>query len=329
MRSGNGRHRRPRQAPALFVAAGVTGAGIAIPLLGATGAQAADAGTWDRVAQCESGGEWSANAANGRYGGLQLTLQLWEEHGGTKYAERPDLASRSQQIAVADEVLFEEGAQVFEDCAETAGLTDTQGQPPNVDPGDESGDGSRDEAGGGGYPAPSDPSEPSEPPSSGPSDPPSSSEPSDPPSSEPSAPPSAGPSDRPSEPSGKPSEQPSGKPSEKPSDPPSSELPTDPSDAPVDPAQPAQPGGDRGWGDGEEADSGNGKHRGDPGDREHPSRGGDRDHGGKHRVQAGDSLSQIADQEHVPGGWTALYERNRDVVGDDPDLILPGQNLRY
>ncbi|MBO0517295.1 peptigoglycan-binding protein LysM, partial [Streptomyces beijiangensis] len=45
MRSGNGRHRRPRQAPALVVAAGVTGSAIAIPLLAATGAHAADAGT--------------------------------------------------------------------------------------------------------------------------------------------------------------------------------------------------------------------------------------------------------------------------------------------
>ena len=63
MLTGNGRHRRPRQAPALLVAAGVTGSAIAIPLLGATGASAADGNTWDQVAKCEtnsvapSGGE--------------------------------------------------------------------------------------------------------------------------------------------------------------------------------------------------------------------------------------------------------------------------------
>lgn len=328
MRSGNGRHRRPRQAPALFVAAGVTGAGIAIPLLGATGAQAADASTWDRVAQCESGGEWTANAANGRYGGLQLTLQVWEEHGGTEYAERPDLASRSEQIAVAEEILFEEGLDAFPNCAEAAGLTEAGAQPGGQDGGQT--EGNERERGGGGYPAPqpSEPSQPSESPSSGPSDGPTDG-PSDEPSGEPSKP-------------SKPSEEPSGSPSEpsgKPSAPPSSELPTDPSDGPVDPSdpsqpagQPAQPGGDKGWGDGE--DAGKGKHRGQPGDREspqgeHPSRGGDRDHGGKHRVRAGDSLSQIAAEQHVPGGWSALYERNRDVVGDDPDLILPGQSLRF
>lgn len=326
MRSGNGRHRRPRQAPALFVAAGVTGAGIAIPLLGATSAQAADASTWDRVAQCESGGEWSANAADGRYGGLQLTLQLWEEHGGTDYAERPDLASRGEQIAVAQEILFEEGVAAFPNCAEAGGLIDDTAPPPKTDPGGKPGEG--------GYPAPADPSEPSGPPSSGPSDGPSDS-PSDGPSDKPSKP--AKPSDpsKPSEkPSGKPSERPSENPSENPSGPPSSELPTDPSDEPVDPSdpsQPAEPGGDEGWGDGE--DTGQGKHRGQPDDREspqseHPSRGEDRDHGGKHRVRAGDSLSQIAADQNVRGGWNALYERNRDLVGADPDLILPGQELR-
>ncbi|NEB65776.1 transglycosylase, partial [Streptomyces fulvissimus] len=54
MLSGNGRHRRPRQAPAFVVAAGVTGSAIAIPLLGAGTASAADTATWDRLAECES-----------------------------------------------------------------------------------------------------------------------------------------------------------------------------------------------------------------------------------------------------------------------------------
>ncbi|WP_143665945.1 transglycosylase family protein, partial [Streptomyces griseus] len=69
MGSANGRHRRPRQAPAIVVAAGVTGSAIAIPLLGASGAHAAEASTWDRVAECESGGMWSADLGNGYYGG--------------------------------------------------------------------------------------------------------------------------------------------------------------------------------------------------------------------------------------------------------------------
>lgn len=109
MRSGNGRHRRPRQAPAIFVTAGVTGAGIALPLLGASGAHAADTATWDRVAQCESGGVWSAASGNGYYGGLQLTQEMWDNYGGSAYASRPDYASRSQQIAVAQSILDDRG----------------------------------------------------------------------------------------------------------------------------------------------------------------------------------------------------------------------------
>jgi len=44
-------------------------------------------------------------------------------------------------------------------------------------------------------------------------------------------------------------------------------------------------------------------------------------------VKAGDSLSAIAEGQSVNGGWEALYERNRPVVGADPNLILPGQQL--
>src|SRR5690606_8207079 len=98
MLSGNGRTRRPRQAPALLVAAGVTGSAIAIPLLGASGASAADGETWDRVAEGESGGSWSQNTGNGYYGGLQLTQDDWENYGGLEYARSADQASRNQQI---------------------------------------------------------------------------------------------------------------------------------------------------------------------------------------------------------------------------------------
>lgn len=134
LRSGNGQHRRPRQAPAFVVTAGATGAGIALPLLTATGAHAATTSTWDRVAQCESGGLWSADNGDGFYGGLQLTLSTWQRYGGTAYAERPDLASRQEQIAVAEKVLEAEGTAAWEDCAVNTGLE--QGGPaPAVDPG--------------------------------------------------------------------------------------------------------------------------------------------------------------------------------------------------
>lgn len=134
MRSGNGRHRRPRQAPAIVVAAGVTGAGIAMPLFGAVSAQAADSQTWDRVAECESGGMWSANGGNGFYGGLQITLDMWKQYGGQQYAPRPDLASRSQQIAIAQAILGDRGPDAWPSCALGAGLADL-GDAPEGSPG--------------------------------------------------------------------------------------------------------------------------------------------------------------------------------------------------
>jgi uncharacterized protein YabE (DUF348 family) len=58
-------------------------------------------GAWDRIAQCESGGNWHDNTGNGYYGGLQFSLGTWRANGGTG---RPDQASREQQIAVANRV---------------------------------------------------------------------------------------------------------------------------------------------------------------------------------------------------------------------------------
>jgi len=60
-----------------------------------------DGSVWDRIAQCESGGNWHANTGNGYYGGLQFNLGTWQAYGGTS---RPDLVSREQQIAVAERV---------------------------------------------------------------------------------------------------------------------------------------------------------------------------------------------------------------------------------
>jgi uncharacterized protein YabE (DUF348 family) len=58
-------------------------------------------GVWDRIAQCESGGNWQANTGNGYYGGLQFSLGTWRAYGGPS---RPDLVSREQQIAIAEKV---------------------------------------------------------------------------------------------------------------------------------------------------------------------------------------------------------------------------------
>ena len=61
---------------------------------------------WDRIAACESGGNWAANTGNGYYGGLQFTLGTWAAYGGTG---RPDQQSRAAQIAVAQRVAAAEG----------------------------------------------------------------------------------------------------------------------------------------------------------------------------------------------------------------------------
>ncbi|WP_030877525.1 transglycosylase family protein [Streptomyces sp. NRRL S-1868] len=330
MRSGNGRHRRPRQAPALFVAAGVTGAGIAIPLLGATGAQAADAGTWDRVAECESGGVWSANESNGYYGGLQLTLEMWEQYGGTAYAERPDLASRSQQIAVGEKVLAEKGPEAFPRCAASAGLTDSA-EDPGVDPGALPGPTEDDPT-----PSPSDGTDGTDDTGSGSG---GTGNIADPSPTSPSDDSSRTPSDDASGPS-TPDEDHGSHPSD-PTPTPDDSGNSDGSDGSGNSGEPGHGSGTgsshdgRGDGDGGTGHGrgeGSGKHRGSPDEREdagHPSRDDGREGLGKHRVRSGDSLSEIAERQHLHGGWPSLYERNKDVIGDDPDLILPGQELRY
>ena len=62
--------------------------------------------TWDKIAQCESGGNWSINTGNGYHGGLQFDPDTWREHGGKG---RPENASKDEQIAVAERVLKSQG----------------------------------------------------------------------------------------------------------------------------------------------------------------------------------------------------------------------------
>ncbi|EST35483.1 transglycosylase family protein, partial [Streptomyces roseochromogenus] len=120
-----GRHRRYQpnriNRASLTVTAG--GAGLAIPLVAAGTADAADASTWNKVAACESSGDWSINTDNGYYGGLQFTQSTWEAYGGTRYAPRADLATRDQQIAVAEKVLDGQGPGAWPVCSVRAGLT--------------------------------------------------------------------------------------------------------------------------------------------------------------------------------------------------------------
>lgn len=77
---------------------------------------------WDRLAACESGGNWSINTGNGYYGGLQFVQSTWEGYGGLAYAPRADLATREQQIAVATKVQAGQGWGAWPVCSIKAGL---------------------------------------------------------------------------------------------------------------------------------------------------------------------------------------------------------------
>jgi cell wall-associated NlpC family hydrolase len=98
---------------AALVALAVTGTG-GIPLVSA-GPALADS-VWDKVAACESSGNWSINTGNGFYGGLQFTQSTWEAYGGLKYAVRADLATKAEQIAVAEKVLTGQGPGAWPNC---------------------------------------------------------------------------------------------------------------------------------------------------------------------------------------------------------------------
>jgi hypothetical protein len=104
--------------------AALAGAALLAPLglLAAAGnAVAADGGVWDRIAQCESGGNWHINTGNGYYGGLQFSAGTWRAYGGSTYASTADQATKSQQIAVATKVQRAQGWGAWPTCSARAG----------------------------------------------------------------------------------------------------------------------------------------------------------------------------------------------------------------
>jgi uncharacterized protein YabE (DUF348 family) len=74
---------------------------------------------WDRIAKCESGGNWSINTGNGFYGGLQFTLSTWHAFGGSGM---PNHASRNQQIKVAKRVQASQGWGAWPGCTSKLGI---------------------------------------------------------------------------------------------------------------------------------------------------------------------------------------------------------------
>jgi hypothetical protein len=81
-----------------------------------------DGGVWDRLAACESGGRWNINTGNGYYGGLQFNAGTWISNGGGQYAPRADLATREQQIAVAENLRAARGFSPWPACSAKLGL---------------------------------------------------------------------------------------------------------------------------------------------------------------------------------------------------------------
>ncbi|MBK3646126.1 transglycosylase family protein [Streptomyces sp. MBT33] len=322
MLSGNGRHRRPRQAPALLVAAGVTGSAIAIPLFAAGGASAADGTTWDKVAQCETGGSWSENSGSGFYGGLKLSQADWEKYGGLDYAPRADLASRNQQIAVAEKLLDAEGVGAFHTCGLTSGLSKDSGSA-DVDTGI-----------GGGSSDSSDSSDGSDSTGLSNSSGNASSDPSgDSASSDASGSPSASPGS---------SSHSSGKSSK-------SDSSASPSTSTPSASQGAD-GSSAGRAKGDESDNsqqalgswslvdtgavdftatggGTGKHRGASADESVDGGATKAAAHDSYTVRTGDTLASIADSLDVDGGWRAIYDANKQAIGTDPNHIFTGQTL--
>ncbi|MBD0708214.1 MULTISPECIES: peptidoglycan DD-metalloendopeptidase family protein [unclassified Streptomyces] len=238
-----GRHRRHQPSrinrASLTVTAG--GAGVALPLIGAGTVHAASLDVWEKVASCESTSHWHINTGNGYFGGLQFTQSTWERYGGTHYAPRADLASKDQQIAIAERVLKGQGPGAWPACGPRAGLA-RGGDAPDISPIHSGGNKSGGTKSGGN--------------TSG---------------------------------AGKPGGSGSG----------GNAVTTTSLGQRALTERPARNVGPTDV----------------PTIRE------------MYTVASGDSLSKIASEERVRGGWQGLYEGNRSVVGDDPDFILPGQRL--
>ncbi|WP_063772117.1 transglycosylase family protein [Kitasatospora mediocidica] len=118
--TGTNRSTRTRR---VIAATGLVGLGLSLPCITATTASAAPVSTWEKVAQCESSGDWSINTGNGYYGGLQFSASTWAAFGGTQYAPQANQATEDQQIAVAEKVLASQGPGAWPVCSVQAGLT--------------------------------------------------------------------------------------------------------------------------------------------------------------------------------------------------------------
>ncbi len=124
IRSYAGCHRAPRPASTgrLLRAGSVAVGAAALSLTALAGsAHAATVHNWDGVARCESSGNWSINTGNGYYGGVQFSRSTWLAYGGGAYAPRADLASKAQQITIAERTLRGQGIGAWPVCGKYLG----------------------------------------------------------------------------------------------------------------------------------------------------------------------------------------------------------------
>lgn len=113
----SGRHRKPTTSSVSVAKIAFTGAVIGGGSLAlAAQAGAATDGEWDTVASCESGGNWAINTGNGYHGGLQFSPSTWSGHGGGEFAPSAFLATKEEQIAVAERVLASQGKGAWPTC---------------------------------------------------------------------------------------------------------------------------------------------------------------------------------------------------------------------
>jgi hypothetical protein len=84
-------------------------------------AGAATTRTWQRLANCESGGRWHINTGNGYYGGLQFSRGTWNAFGGRHYARIASRATKLQQIRIAERVKRQQGWGAWPSCSARIG----------------------------------------------------------------------------------------------------------------------------------------------------------------------------------------------------------------
>jgi len=124
-----GRHRKPNHHARNL---GIATAPLVVMIpLAASPAEAATTATWDRLARCESGGNWHINTGNGYYGGLQFSPGTWDAYGGNRYASNAHRATKAEQIRVAERLLDDRGWGPWPACSRKLGLdrSDARGTP--------------------------------------------------------------------------------------------------------------------------------------------------------------------------------------------------------